>query len=210
MTNIRSSHVAIIAGLIILVAFFVFWQSTPQGGSVQEEGTATTTNASSTVQTGSSDTPPPSPPQKEKLPPEPTFVLPEGATNLDEYAFVDTGTIYFRSLVSTTTHLKVPGADPASFRRLQDLSVFPGSEVIRDCGAAPRYTFYVDKRQPYFYQIWRAPEFRSSQIDAMVGADADSFVVTGATTAQDDQTRFDMTYKKATSTCVLLLNQAPL
>lgn len=208
MQDTLRNNIVLIGGGAIVILGLVAWMlfSTDGFKTSPEEGiqTASTTPATTTTAT----VPPATPPKKKELPPEPVFVMPEGGTPIDEYSFVDSGVVYFKSLVSTSTHLKVPSADPKTFRRLQELSKFPGTDVVRDCGAAPLYTFYVDKTRPYFYQVWRAPEFRTGQVDAMNGASGKDFSVTGATTATDGHFNFQIAYKKATSTCILILNQA--
>lgn len=196
------NNVFLIGGGAVVILGLVGWMvfSTDVLGTPQQE---TAPSASSTPSTTTAATAP----RKKELPPEPVFVMPEGGIAIDEYSFVDDGTVYFKSLVSTSTHLKVPSADPKTFKRVQNLSAYPGTDVVRDCGAAPLYTFYTDKTRPYFYQIWRAPEFRTGQVDAMNGASGKDFSVTGPITATDGRFNFQIAYKKATSTCILILNQ---
>lgn len=193
------------ASVVIITALTIlFIQFRTSGSSQGDEQTASTTAATTTTQgeptlSGEAD--------DEGLPPEPEFVLPEGATAIDDYAFVDKGIVYMRSLVDAGQPLKVPTADPETFRRLQAFSYYSDGNVVRDCGASPMFTYYTDKKRPYFYQAWRAPEFRASQIDAMVGANVGNFAVTGPTTATDGNANFKIVYEKATATCTLLLDQ---
>jgi hypothetical protein len=150
-----------------------------------------------------------SPTAQKTLPPEPVFILPEDAEMIDEYAYVYNTDVYFKPLIDANKPLSVPSGDPETFERLRDMMTYPGSAIVRDCGAAPTYTFYVDKHRPYFYQIWRAPKFRASHIDAMNGADASNFAITGSTSANDGRIFFEITYQKvATSTCRLILEQS--
>jgi|GEM_PF-3431051 len=207
MQPFLSKNIALIIGAlaVLLVAGFLFFVVKPISVEPTGDVNAITTTATSTAT--STATAPSAPPKKQPLPPEPIFVMPEGGKAIDDYVFVDDGVVYFKSLVSTSTHLKVPSADPATFHPIQGFSTYPGQDVVRDCGAAPVYTFYIDKLRPYLYQIWRAPEFRTGQVDAMNGANPKKFLVTGLTTATDGRFNFQIGYKKATSTCILILNQ---
>ena len=213
MQTVPKKYVPFIAGGAIIVLALVIWMLS-SGTTLFQEGiiagnepVASTTDP--VVGTTTQILPPAPAPKKKGLPPEPVFVLPEGAITLDEYAFIDGGAVYFRP-VAGDDPLLVQTANPASFRSVQPPSVYPGSDVVRDCGAAPIYAFYVDGRRPYFYQVWRAPEYRVNQVDVMNGADVKNFSVTSLTSATDSHIRFDIGYKLGTTTCRLILNQTLL
>jgi len=140
------------------------------------------------------------------LAPEPAFTLPVGATAIDEYAFIIDNVVYFRSLINKEP-LKIPNSEGASFKRLNEFVTYPGTAVLQDCGAAPVYTYYGDNTQVYFYQIWRAPEFRTSQIEVVVDAKMKDFQIIDALTAVDANRRFTVGYTKATTTCKLYLTR---
>ena len=212
MPTISKEHIVIAAG-VVLVSAVIIWLILSgtfsfQGASlVKNEPMASTTDP--VVGTTTQILPPAPAPKKKGLPPEPVFTLPESAVAIDEYAFVDGGAVYFRP-VAGEDPLLVQTADPDSFRSVQPPSVYPGSDVVRDCGAAPIYAFYVDGRRPYFYQVWRAPEYRAERVDVMNGADVENFSITSLTSATDGKIRFDIGYKLSTTTCRLILNQTVL
>lgn len=196
---------AMLAVVLVLAGGYALTRETaPEAAAPHATSTAAASTASTSTLPSILDY------EDEELPLEPTFVLPAGAVKIDGYAYSLDGEVKFRSLVDPKSSLKVPTADPATFRRLQDFMTFPGREVVSDCGAAPLYAYYVDKHRPYIYQVWRAPTFRASTITAMNGADADSFTITSLLNANDDRTSFELAYRVATSTCELYLDQVPL
>jgi len=205
---IVAAIVGTVAVLIVAHVLLTSGTASPSGGVIASEGERTSTTSPLVLDEGTEEAQPTSDSGKKTLPLEPEFTLPEGAVAVDEYAFVDEGVVYMRPLINANSPLTVPSADPKTFRRLRDFSTYSDSDVVSDCGVAPIYAFYIDKHRPYFYQIWRAPKFRASQIDAMNGANPRGFVITGATTATDGNVRFTMKHiKNATSTCLLLLDQ---
>ena len=147
--------------------------------------------------------------KKKTLAPEQPFVLPLGATAVDEYAFIQNDTVYFRSLTGKTP-LAIPNSNAGSFKRLGDFVMYPGSDVVSECGAAPVYTYYGDEKQVYFYQVWRAPTFRSSQIEVIIGAQTENFKIIDVRTTTDGGRLFEVGYKKATTTCMLSLSRTTL
>ncbi|RJQ34783.1 hypothetical protein C4568_01915 [Candidatus Parcubacteria bacterium] len=196
MTLVKISLVAIAAVTVLLAWFFLDRGFVPMPNRANESATSTTGQTGTSTQA------------KKELPPEPDFVLPEGAMPIDEYAFGYEGKTYFKSLTNDKEGLPVPNADPNSFKRFANFATYPGKDVVRDCGAAPLFAFYVDEQRPYFYQIWRAPEFRSSAVDAMVGVNADTFEIQSPTSVSDGDTDLDITYQVGTSTCRLMLEEA--
>ena len=196
--------------VLALVAWFVLAPTVPQEtpetvGSVEAGGVASTTEAasSSTPALGGAATP-------KTLAPEQPFVLPAGATAIDGYAYIENGQVYFRSLTGKSA-LAVPNSDAESFARLSTFMTYPGSSVVSDCGVAPFYSYYGDDKQVYFYQVWRAPKFRSSTVEVIIGAKTEDFSITGTQTATDGSRLFEVGYEKAaTSTCKLFLSRATL
>lgn len=144
---------------------------------------------------------------KKTLPPEQPFVLPEGATSIDEYAFSKDGDVYFKSLTGKQP-LRIPDADGATFRRQGNFLTYLADGVVRDCGVSPLLAYYTDKNRVYFYQVWRAPEFRSSTVEVIIDADPKTFTVVDALNAKDDTYLFRPSYAQATSTCSLVLGRA--
>jgi hypothetical protein len=208
MQVMPKKHAAMAASAAIL-AVVVVWQIFSNfdglGRSSATADPIASTTESALPESASTST------SKKELPPEPVFVLPEGAMAIDDYAYIENGAVYFKTLVAGNSPLPVLNADPKSFKRLQSFSTYPGSDVVRDCGASPIYTFYIDNYRPYFYQVWRAPEFRATQVDAMNGAKVQNFSVTSLTAANDGRTHFDIAYyKTGTSTCRLQLDQTRL
>lgn len=185
--------------LLALIAWVAFMAPTPATAPERGEGQQVSTTTPGTVTTSGAAT-------KRPLAPEPAFVLPNGATKIDDYAYLQDGVVYFKSLIGTTS-LAIPKSDAGSFEKLADFATYTGGNVIRDCGAAPLYAFYGDDNQVYFYQVWRAPEFRSSQIEVIVGAKKNSFEVTSPTTATSGNLALNLSYQVATTTCSLVLNK---
>lgn len=194
---------AVVGAAAILIVAHVLLTS---GTSSSSSGVRISTTSPLVLDGGTGEAKPISGSGKKTLPAEPEFILPEGAVSIDQYAYIHDEVVYMRPVVKSP--LVVPSADPETFRRLSDVSTYSDSEVVSDCGVAPTYAYYIDKHRPYFYQIWRAPKFRASQIDAMNGADPENFVVTSPTSANDGRVRFEIMYRKtATSTCALFLDQ---
>lgn len=200
-----------LGGIVVLLA--IAWFATrpvPATGEPVATSTPPTT-ATTTVAAGTS-TPAAAAPAAAKpktLPPEQPFVLPAGAVAVDEYSYVQNGNVYFRSLTGKSP-LNVWDANAERFHRVADFMTYPGTAVVNDCGAAPMYTYYTDNRRLYFYQIWRAPTFRTSKVEAVVDAEAESFRITDATTSRDGSTLYTVGYQKATSTCMAYLSKTPL
>lgn len=140
------------------------------------------------------------------LPPEPKFVLPDGATAVNDYAFIADGEVYLRSIKSTDS-FAVPDSDAATFRSLDTFKTFVTDDIVRDCGGGGQYTFFGDSKHLYFYQVWRTPSFRSSQIEVVVGSDAGSFGVLGDHRYTDGANTFTLDYKVSSSTCVYFLDK---
>lgn len=206
MENISKKQKLLIGGgvlviILVLVAAW-FWGAKPAEAPVTGETpgeTATTTDETGTVSTPVVGKP-------NTLPEEPAFTLPEGAVALDEYAFILNDQVFFRSLTSKEP-LAIPNSDAKSFEKISDFTTLPGDEVVADCGISGTYGFYADRKQVYFYQYWRAPKFRSSAIEVIVGADKDEFKVTGRTTATSGKDLIKVSYEKATTSCAYKLSK---
>ena len=142
--------------------------------------------------------------------PELPFSLPSGSVAIDEYAFTTGEGIYFRSLTGKNP-LQILNADAPSFSRLSDFSTYAANGVASDCGGNPIYTYYGDKRHVYFYQIWRTPTFRTSQIEVVVGTKKEDFDITDSGTATNGTHRFEVGHMTtASSTCLLMLTRTQL
>lgn len=196
MTTIRSYYTlggALLIGGLLLGTWFFGRDSSPVG---QGDSVATTTPTTATT-TGSTSTS--TAPGKNTLPPEPTFVLPEGAVAVDGYAYIQRSSVFFRSLTGGQP-LRIPNAHTATFERLTDFFTYPGEAVVRDCGAAPLYAFYGDERQVYLYQVWRAPKFRTSRVEVIVGVKKDEFELIHPQVVGDPTSLFTVGYTVTTST----------
>jgi len=205
MSSRKNAFVLIGIVVVLALATWLLFQPTPlQGVPGGEEAGS----VASTTETAASSTPV-EPPKQKTLPPEPLFVLPEGATAIDGYAFIENNQVYFRSLTGAAP-LAIPNSDAGSFTRLSDFMTYPGSEVVATCGGAPIYSYYGDEKQVYFYQVWRAPKFRSSKVEVIVGAKIEDFKVTGLQTATGGGRLFEVGYQKATTTCSLFLSRTTL
>lgn len=206
MENMTKKQKLLLVGgaviIILVIAGLWFWGAKPAEAPVTGETpgeTATTTDETGAVSTpvvGKPDT----------LPSEPAFTLPEGAVALDEYAFILDNQVFFRSLTNKEP-LAIPNSDAKTFAKISDFTTLPGDAVVADCGISGTYGFYADRKQVYFYQYWRAPKFRSSAIEIIVGADRDDFKVTGRTTATSGKDLIKVTYDKATTTCAYQLSK---
>lgn len=199
LSNISRTHL-VIGGIVLLaliaaIATYLYLKPSPT-----EEIVLTPDGEAIATSTPSEDTP------RKGLPPEPAFTLPQGAEALDDYAYLMDDGVYFRSITSTEP-LKIPDADAATFGRLAEFFTYTANNVQDDCGGTPIYTYYGDSKRIYFYQIWRAEHFRTSQIEVIVGAEEEDFRVTGMNTATDGVGQFEVTHKVATSTCLLTLKR---
>ncbi len=207
MTTIRSYYTlggALLIGGLLLGTWFLGRDFSPVGQGGEQVATTTPTTATSSASTSTSTVP-----NNNTLPPEQPFVLPEGATAVDGYAFIQDDQVYFRSLTGKAA-LGVPNSDAESFVRLSDFFSYSESAVVNDCGVAPLYAYYGDEKQVYFYQVWRAPEFRSSTVEVIVGAEKENFRVTSPLRATDGSRLFEVSYEKATTTCKLILKRLSL
>src|SRR3989344_706484 len=205
MSSRKNTFVLIGIVIVLALAAWLLLRPTPlQGvpGGAEAGGVALST------ETAASSTPV-EPPKQKTLPPEPPFVLPEGATAIDGYAFIENNQVYFRSLTGATP-FAIPNSDAESFKRLSSFMKYPGSEVVGACGGAPIYSYYGDKKQVYFYQVWRTPTFRSSKVEVIIGAKTEDFRITGLQTATDGDRLFEVGYQKATTTCSLVLSRTIL
>lgn len=185
------------------VVLFATWLTSPK-----QMSDAVLPESSAPEEVGSTTTTLPAPAQK-TLPPEPAFVLPEGATAIDGYAYTEDNHVYFKSLTGKTP-LAIQDANAERFKRLTDFITYPGTQVVTSCGAAPTYTFYGDSKRLYFYQVWRAPLFRTSRVEVVAGADPDEFSLSNMTDISVGKNRYTITYQpEATSTCALVIKKTP-
>ncbi len=194
-----ATRVLVAVGAVALIAaavYVVFFQSsaTPFGDSPFPDTTAApvaTTNIT----------------EEKSLPPEPVFVLPDGATVIDDYAFSFGGQVHFRSVTSTSS-LPIPDSDARTFKRIADFMAYPGELIQQDCGASGMYTYYTDARRVYLYQLWRAPKFRASQIEVLADVAPKDFSIEDTTHARAKSRRMTIEYRVATSTCSYVLTFA--
>ena len=209
MPTISREQLPLVVGGVFLLAL-IGWYATTRPTPPLSEPTATTTPAAATTTpVGPATTTKPVGTSPKPLPPEQPFTLPAGATAIDAYAYVQNNSVYFRSLTGKTP-LNVWDANANSFHRVGDFVTYPGNAVVGDCGAAPIYTYYSDNTRLYFYQVWRTPTFRSSTVEAVQDAKARDFELTGLTTATDGSTSYEVSYRKATSTCRMFLSKTAL
>lgn len=204
MTTKKKAVIGIgIALLVVLLGALWFMGTSKVEAPVENlpEEVATTTTQT--------NTPPPVVQRPDTLPPEPSFTLPAGATAIDDYAYILDGQVYFRSITSPNP-LAIPNSDAQTFEKLSEFTTLPSTDVVADCGISPTYGFYGDKGSVYMYEIWRAPKFRSSTIQVIVGADKDTFEVPERTIALSDGQMLKVGYQKATTTCSLNLTKVSL
>lgn len=140
------------------------------------------------------------------LPPEPVFELPEGAVAISDYAFVVDDVVYLRS-IKTSTSFAVPDSDARSFKSLSAFETYATPDVIETCGDAGQYTFYGDVKNLYFYQVWRTPTFRSSQIEVVAGSDPQKFRSLGDSTYTNGADTFTLGFKMSGEVCVYFLEK---
>ncbi len=207
MEQLMKSKKVIIGVVVLVLALGALWfwgakQASAPAPDFQEPVATTTEEKPATTgtQTGGTGS------GLKNLPPEPAFTLPAGAVALDDYAFTLNDQVYFRSLTNKEP-LAIPNSDAETFKKLSQFVTFPGTEVVSDCGASGTYGFYGDRKNVYFYQFWRAPKFRSSTIEVIVGADIKNFEVTGQTVAKSGSDILKVSYDKATTTCAFKLSK---
>lgn len=156
-------------------------------------------NTSSTIGTTSTSS-------SNVLPPEPAFELPEGAVAVSDYAFVADNVVYLRS-VKTSASFAVPDSDASTFKSLSSFETYSTPEVLETCGGAGQYTFYGDVKHLYFYQVWRTPTFRSSQIEVVAGSDSNKFKSLGDHRYTDGTDTFTLQFKMSGGVCVYFLQR---
>ncbi len=132
--------------------------------------------------------------------------IPEGGRDIDEYAFVTDDYIYFRSVMSATSTIRIPNGDPATFARVSDFMTYPGTEVTAECSGPGRYAYYGDSKNIYFYQIWKTPDFTSSKIEIIAKAPKEQFALESSTMARAGDKLFSISPLFATSTCKFDIN----
>lgn len=142
----------------------------------------------------------------DELPPEPMFVLPDGARVISDYFFVVDDQVYMRS-VKSPEPIAIPDTDAATFKSLGAFKQYTGGTIRADCGGAGDYMFYGDQRHLYFHQVWRTPTFRASQIEVVVGSNAARFEALSNQSFTDGRNTFTLAYRKATSTCSYYLQK---
>lgn len=210
MPTLSKEHLPLIVGGLLMFALIGGYALTRPSSPVSEPTATTTPAAATTTPAGPGiATSTVVAPKQKTLPPEQPFVLPEGATAVDAYAYIQNDSVYFRSLTGKAP-LNVWDANANSFHRVGDFMTYPGNAVVADCGAAPIYSYYSDNKRLYFYQVWRTPTFRSSTVEAVQGAKAKEFELTGLTTATDGSTLYEVNYRKATTTCRMFITKTPL
>lgn len=201
-----SKNLLLVAGILLIlagIAWFVLTRAPAVPGPGVVPGMASTTDGLATSSPAIGTLKP------KTLPPELPFTLPEGASAIDGYAFIQNDQVYFRSLTGAAP-LAIPHSDAESFKRLSGFMTYPGTAVVNTCGAAPIYAYYGDKKQVYFYQVWRAPTFRSSTVEVIVDAKMQDFSITGLQTATEGNRLFEIGFEKATTTCKLFLSRTTL
>lgn len=126
--------------------------------------------------------------------------VPEGGRDIDEYALVTDDFIYFRSITSSST-LKIPNGDPATFERLTGFMEYPGTQVTAECSGPGTYAYYGDAKHVYFYQVWKTPDFTHSKIEIISNEPKEAFVFVSPTSARAGDELFAITPIYATSSC---------
>ena len=193
-TNIKILIGAVLVAALIALGFFLYKPA--EAPEVPEaQGNATPQ--------APIDSPEPGTP--EGLPAEPAFQLPAGATAIDDYVFVQNGQVFVRSLTNPEP-LAIPGALANSFEGLTSFMVSSDLRVVASCGAAGSYKFYGDEKNLYFYQYWRAPEFRSSKFERVADSDPAAFKRVTDTSFMDGNRTIEVSFQKATTTCSYVLS----
>lgn len=130
--------------------------------------------------------------------------IPKTAISLDGHAFVDESGVYLRSSFGTSS-MKIPDADPESFRILSPFVEFGNEEIVAQCKGPGNYGFYGDKKKVYFFQVWSTPSFGKTKIEVRKELNPDTFAAAGPHTFTDGVQTVTIGYEFGTTTCEYLV-----
>lgn len=127
--------------------------------------------------------------------------IPSTAKQLDDFAFVDPTGVYLRAAVGTST-VKIPDADPETFKAVSPLKEYSTQEIVDFCKAPGRYAFYADKKKVYMFQVWLTETFTKTKLEVLKDVDPDTFTVTGSEAFRSGKKDLTLGYTFATTTCM--------
>jgi len=133
--------------------------------------------------------------------------IPETATSLDGYAFVDESGVYLRSAFGTSS-VQIPDADPETFRVVSPITEYGSQEILDFCKGPGNYGLYADKKKAYLFQFWKTETFAKTKIEVLKGLNPDSLTVTGPQTFGDGVQNMALGYEFATTTCTFIAEPA--
>lgn len=136
--------------------------------------------------------------------------IPATAVQLDDYAFTDVSGVYLRGIVGTST-MKIPDADPETFKRIGDFTEWGNAEILERCKGPGLYGIYADKKKVYLFQAWQTPTFAKTKIEVLKPLDPDTFVETGPQSFKDAlHPSLTLGYSFGTTTCEYMMQGVDL
>lgn len=131
--------------------------------------------------------------------------IPPTAVQLDDFAFTDVSGVYLRGIVGTSS-MKIPDADPETFKRVGDFIEWGNAEILEHCKGPGQYGIYTDKKKVYLFQAWETPTFAKTKIEVLKPLDPDTFVATGPQTFKDAlHSSLSLGYSFATTSCEYMM-----
>ncbi|HYE22979.1 MAG TPA: hypothetical protein VEA92_00830 [Candidatus Paceibacterota bacterium] len=133
--------------------------------------------------------------------------IPPTARSVDGYAFVDESGVYLRSSFGTST-VRIPDADPDSFRAVGKLGEYGNQEILDFCKGPGNYGLYADRSKTYLFQFWKTPTFGKTRIEVVKELNPDTLSVIDPLTFTSGTTTLRLGYKFATTSCSFILEPA--
>ena len=130
--------------------------------------------------------------------------IPSTATSIDGFAYTDESGVYLRSSFGTST-VKIPDADPETFRAVGKLMEYGNAEIQEFCKGPGNYGLYADKRKTYLFQFWKTPTFSKTRIEVIKELNPDTLSVTAPQTFSDGVNTRTLGYEFGTTTCSFIL-----
>ena len=103
--------------------------------------------------------------------------------------------------------MRVPDADPNTFKVLQKVTEYTNQEIQDFCQGPGNYAVYTDKRKTYLFQFWNTPTFGKTRIEVVKELNPDTLSVADRTFTSGTSTMM-LGYKFATTSCSFILEPA--
>lgn len=133
--------------------------------------------------------------------------IPPTARSVDGHAFIDESGVYLRSTFSTST-VKIPDADPDTFKAVSALSEYGNQEILDFCKGPGNYGLYTDKDKTYLFQFWKTPTFSKTRIEVVKELNPDTLTETSERTFTSGTSTMTLGYQFATTSCSFVFRPA--